>query len=65
MGDWKLVAHRASKKWELYDLGRDRSETENLVKRRPEIVRRLDAKWNETADHFRGWLSKDAKRQKK
>ncbi|MHC5053349.1 MAG: arylsulfatase [Planctomycetota bacterium] len=61
MGDWKLVAHSASRKWELYDLARDRSEMKNLVKERPEVVKRLDAEWNRTADHFRKWLGQGGK----
>ncbi len=61
MGDWKLVAHSASRKWELYNVGRDRSEMKNLVKERPEVVKRLDAEWNRTADHFRKWLAKSSK----
>jgi arylsulfatase len=61
MGDWKLVAHSASRKWELYDMARDRSEMRNLVKERPEVVKRLDAEWNRTADHFRKWLGKSSK----
>ena len=65
MGDWKLVSLGKGAGWELYDMGRDRSEAANLIKQHPEIVRRLDAKWNETADHFRGWLSKGGKQRKK
>ncbi|MHC4248236.1 MAG: arylsulfatase, partial [Planctomycetota bacterium] len=61
MGDWKLVAHSASRKWELYDLARDREEMKNLVKERPEVVKRLDAEWNRTADHFRKWLGQGGK----
>ena len=41
-GDWKLVAER-SKDWELYDLSVDRSETNNIASRHPEVVQRLGA----------------------
>ena len=39
-GDWKLVAERG-KDWELYDLSRDRSETQNLASAQPEQVKEL------------------------
>ena len=46
-GNWKLVSYY-DKSWELYDLDEDRSESNDLAKRRPEIVKRLDqaySKW--------------------
>jgi len=44
MGDWKLVA-QAKGPWELYDLSRDRGESNNLVARNPEKVRELEGLW--------------------
>ncbi len=44
-GKWKLVAER-SKAWELYDLSKDRCETENLAATKPNIVARLHAKYD-------------------
>ncbi len=47
-GDWKLVAER-SKDWELYDLSRDRSETENLLGKHPEKAKALAEAYNKWA----------------
>ena len=45
VGDWKLVAER-SKDWELYDLSKDRSETQDLAANKPGRVRKLAAKYD-------------------
>jgi arylsulfatase len=42
VGDWKLVAP-ARGAWELYDLAKDRGESNDLAARHPEKVRELDA----------------------
>jgi len=46
-GDWKLVTvdDRDDTKWELYSLSTDRSETNNLIEKHPDIVKKLKAKW--------------------
>lgn len=44
-GNWKLVATRGEP-WELYDISKDRIESNNLVKRRPGVARALAAKWD-------------------
>ena len=49
VGDWKLVAAE-NDPWELYDLSRDRTETENLADRYPERVRELDQVWQRQHD---------------
>jgi arylsulfatase len=43
-GDWKLVA-RERGPWELYDLKRDGTETNDLADRSPEQVQELEALW--------------------
>jgi arylsulfatase len=43
-GDWKLVALKG-RPWELYDLSQDRTETNNLVRERHQIARRLEQQW--------------------
>jgi arylsulfatase len=46
-GDWKIVTvdDRDETKWELYNLAKDRSETENLINKHPDIAERLIEKW--------------------
>lgn len=44
-GDWKLVA-KENRPWELYDLKTDRSETHDLANENPELVKKLEAKWD-------------------
>jgi len=52
VGDWKLVAD-AKAPWELYDLSRDRSESENLATSYPEKVKELANLWTRHLDEFR------------
>ncbi len=40
-GDWKLLRNGTDRPWELYDLVRDRGETQNLADLHPEIVSSL------------------------
>ena len=47
-GRWKLVAEHA-KTWELYDLERDRTELQNLVRREPDRVRDMARLYDEWA----------------
>lgn len=44
-GDWKLVWGASEKKWELYDLKSDRSETKNLAAKFPERVTTMIRDW--------------------
>lgn len=44
-GQWKLVA-LDDEPWELYDFSVDRTESDNLADRHPEIVRRMAAAWD-------------------
>lgn len=48
-GRWKLV-RLANRPWELYDLGTDRSEMNNLVTRHPEKAAELEQLWHEHAE---------------
>ena len=48
-GKWKLVFDRKFRKWELYDLERDRTETEDLADAHGERVTRMSAAWNDWA----------------
>ena len=44
-GDWKLVAKGVNGAWELYDIGKDRTEQHNLIEQEPEIATRLEKKF--------------------
>jgi hypothetical protein len=57
MGRWKLV-HTRREAFELYDLGVDTSEANNLAEKHPEIVEQLKRK-------YLGWKSKMASQMKK
>jgi ATP-binding cassette subfamily B protein len=47
VGDWKLVRNpgRGSKDWELYELGEDIGESQNLADQHPERFQSLLAEW--------------------
>ena len=54
-GKWKLVAEKKgkppySKEWELYDLSKDRAESNNLASQFPEKAKELETKWNAWAE---------------
>jgi arylsulfatase len=52
VGNWKLVSARDGE-WELYDLERDRGESNNLAKLNPDKVRELEDRWTQRLDEFR------------
>ena len=62
-GNWKLVSKYSKPeegRWELYDLGSDRSELNDLATEMPERVERMSAMWEEWADRvgvieWRSW----------
>lgn len=45
-GNWKLCWDREFKRWELYDLSRDRTELHDLAAEHPERVEQLSQKWS-------------------
>ncbi len=49
-GDWKLCWDRKVKRWELYNLVVDRTETRDLAAEHPERVKRLAAAWTAWAE---------------
>ncbi len=51
-GDWKIVATR-EEPWELYDLSRDRTETNNLAERHPDRLKDLVAEWERRWEELR------------
>lgn len=48
-GQWKLVWGVTAKKWELYDMRADRTETVDLSKEHPQRVARMRAAWHQWA----------------
>ena len=51
MADWKLVATK-DQPWELFDLSKDRTETQDLAARFPGKVKELERLWQSKADQF-------------
>ena len=45
MGDWKLVAKGETAPWELYNIPADRTETQDLVGEKPELVEQMNDLW--------------------
>jgi len=44
-GEWKLVWDKFDKKWALFDMLKDRTETTDLAESMPELVTRLALDW--------------------
>ncbi|MBC9911551.1 arylsulfatase [Chitinophaga varians] len=45
-GKWKLISSYPSKQWELYDMDRDRGETNDLAAQQPQVVKELSAAYD-------------------
>jgi arylsulfatase len=58
IGDWKLVADHAQP-WELFDLSKDRSETDNLASKYPEKVIEMEQVWTKRAAEFAAFAQQD------
>jgi arylsulfatase len=59
-GDWKLVsAAKQGGQWELYDLSKDRCESNNLAVAMPDKVRELEQLWNKQAEQIRALALSD------
>ncbi len=53
IGDWKLVSARETGDvWELYDLGTDRAEMDDLAAKDPDRVKQMEARWRELTEQF-------------
>ncbi|MBI3877555.1 MAG: sulfatase-like hydrolase/transferase [Verrucomicrobia bacterium] len=59
VGDWKIVASGNAAPWELYDLSKDRGESNDLASQNPEKVRELAAIWEKHTEEFRQLALKD------
>jgi len=53
VGDWKIISKNEKTPWELYNLGRDGTETTDLAAEHPDIVEDLAAQWRTWADACR------------
>jgi arylsulfatase len=60
VGDWKIVAAGAQSDWELYDLSKDRSESNNLAAQQPERVKAMAEIWSKQTAEFSALARKDA-----
>ena len=60
----KLVAAKGSP-WELYDLSKDRAESNNLTSAMPDQTQRLEASWKGMVDEFTELAKKTLDRQPK
>ncbi len=61
MGNWKLVSARENEsQWELYDLGKDRSEMHDLAAQQPDRARSMQTRWTELETTFRRQYSPDS-----
>ena len=56
-GSHKLVAARGEP-WQLYDLERDPTETRDLAREEPELVRELRARWHRRDDEYAAQAAK-------
>jgi arylsulfatase A-like enzyme len=52
-GDWKIVAAGIDAPWELYDLAKDRTETNNLAAQEPERLQTLIQQWTKQMEEYR------------
>jgi arylsulfatase len=62
-GKWKLVAERG-KAWELYDLSKDRSETNNLAGKLPRRVKQMAARYDAWAKRTGAKIHEKSKKLK-
>jgi arylsulfatase len=52
MGDTKLIATGLTGPWELYDLGKDRSEQHDLAAAQSDKAKKMAALWKQRDDEF-------------
>lgn len=52
-GDWKIVAAGEDAPWELYNITKDRDESENLASAHSDLVKDLSQEWQKQLDGFR------------
>jgi arylsulfatase A-like enzyme len=52
-GDWKATKAIKDPQWQLYNLATDRGEEHNVAQENPEIVKDMDAHWQEWAAKYK------------
>lgn len=57
VGDWKLVSAK-DESWELFDLSKDRTESEDLSAKFPEKVKEMELKWNNSLEAIRNVVNR-------
>ncbi|MFH5834350.1 arylsulfatase [Halalkalibaculum sp. DA3122] len=57
-GDWKIVASK-DEDWRLFNLEKDRAETNNLAENRPEKIQTLKTQWNNELEDFKEIVPKE------
>ncbi|MFI4876714.1 MAG: arylsulfatase [Blastopirellula sp. JB062] len=60
-GDWKLVAAKGEP-WQLYDLRKDRAESQDLAQKHPQQVERLKTLWNRQLEASKRLAAKTVKK---
>jgi arylsulfatase A-like enzyme len=58
-GDWKIVAAGRDSDWELYDLSKDRSESNNLGNEHREKIRELAREWTRQMEEYSALARQD------
>lgn len=53
--NWKLVKLDNNSEWELYDLSKDRTETNDLAERYPQKVKELKEAWQRLAEEYKAF----------
>jgi arylsulfatase A-like enzyme len=64
VGDWKLVARKGGA-WELYNIAKDRGESENRAADEPEKLREMEERWERWAKRTNVFPTPDAPAQPK
>lgn len=64
IGDWKLVSADKGTTWDLFNLGQDRAETNDLAAKHPDRVRQLKQAWTQRTAEFRKLAIQDLQKKR-
>jgi len=63
VGDWKAVSAKIDDdEWELYNLAKDRGETQNLAAKHPERLNKMTAQWEAIQKEYKSQAGPAPKR---